>query len=93
MARAYAAALAAGAPPRTLRRDQAKWLAARDAAAHRSRDAVERVYRHRIEALEARPYRACAAVSGDKAGLAGVTHWLLSVPRRIVSPRPRADCG
>ncbi|HEY3948975.1 lysozyme inhibitor LprI family protein [Phenylobacterium sp.] len=93
MTRAYAAALAAGAPPRTLRRDQVKWLKVREAAARRSSQAVEAVYSRRIEALDSRPYAACAAPPSRGSGLTRVTRWLLSVPGKIVSPKRRAGCG
>jgi uncharacterized protein YecT (DUF1311 family) len=94
MARAYAGARAAGAPPRILWRDQVKWLDARDAAARRSRGSVAQLYRIRIQDLEARPYRACAGVERSRRwGVGGVTHWLLTVPRHIVSPQARSACG
>src|SRR5579859_4106091 len=53
MARAYAEALAAGAPEGRLRRDQVDWLNMREDAALESRQAVESIYRQRIRDLEA----------------------------------------
>jgi len=53
MARAYAAALAAGAPEPALREDQDDWRRIREAAARRSKQAVEDVYHQRIDELEA----------------------------------------
>jgi uncharacterized protein YecT (DUF1311 family) len=97
MMRAYAEARAAGAPPRALRRDQVRWLKARDAAARRSRSAVEALYRRRIQVLESRPYPACVRSAGGRSsgrwGVARVTHWILSVPRKIASPKARSNCG
>ena len=52
MARAYRAAVAAGAPERQLRLEQRDWLDLRDDAARRSRRAVADVYQQRIEDLE-----------------------------------------
>jgi len=52
MARAYAAALAAGAPEPALREDQDDWRAIREQAARRSKQAVEDIYHQRIEELE-----------------------------------------
>ncbi|HZZ68615.1 MAG TPA: lysozyme inhibitor LprI family protein [Phenylobacterium sp.] len=103
MMRAYAEAKAAGAPPRALRQDQVTWLKARDAAARRSRRAVEELYRSRIQVLESRPYPACVGSDGGRRsaagrpsgrwGVASVTHWILSVPRKIASPKTRSGCG
>jgi hypothetical protein len=53
MSRAYAAALAAGAPERQLRGDQVDWLNMREDAARYSKQAVENMYRQRIQELEA----------------------------------------
>lgn len=94
MTRAYAGALAAGASPRMLRREQIRWVEAREAAAHRSRQAVASLYRSRIQALQSHSYRACAGVgrsraAADSKGFAGVAHWLLSAPKKIFSPRSR----
>jgi len=53
MSRAYAAALAAGVPEPQLRRDQVDWLNMREDAARYSKQAVENMYRQRIQELEA----------------------------------------
>ena len=52
MHRAYAAALAAGAPEPALRADQADWRRIRELAARRSKQAVEDIYHQRIDELE-----------------------------------------
>jgi len=52
MARAYAAAVAAGAPESVLREDQDDWRAIREQAARHSKQAVENLYHQRIEELE-----------------------------------------
>ena len=51
--RAYRRALRSGTAPSALRADQRDWLAIREDAAHRSRHALESVYRQRIEELNA----------------------------------------
>jgi uncharacterized protein YecT (DUF1311 family) len=53
MKRAYAAALAAGAPESELAADQRDWLAIREEAARYSRRSVVNIYRQRIDELEA----------------------------------------
>lgn len=53
MVDAYEAAAAAGAPTSVLWREQVSWLNAREAAAQRSRWAVEDLYRQRIRDLRA----------------------------------------
>jgi len=53
MTRAYAAALAAGAPQEQLRAEQGDWLNLREDAARRSAQAVRNIYEQRIEELEA----------------------------------------
>lgn len=82
MTRAYAEAKADGAPPKTLQREQVKWLMARERAARRSRGAVEHLYRVRLADLGARSDRSCADA---RPSLGSLTHWLLSVPRKVVS--------
>lgn len=57
MKRAYEAALAAGASPGRLRRDQEEWLDVREDAAAHSRAAVADIYRQRIEELEDLAFR------------------------------------
>jgi uncharacterized protein len=52
MAEAYVGALAAGASERRLRRDQVDWLNLREDAARHSKQAVENLYRQRIQELE-----------------------------------------
>jgi len=53
MKRAYAAALAAGAPEEELRLDQEDWLDIREQAARISRASVVNIYRQRIDELQA----------------------------------------
>jgi uncharacterized protein YecT (DUF1311 family) len=53
MARAYAEALASGAPRQTLWRGQLGWLNMREDASRYSRQAVEDIYHDRIDELEA----------------------------------------
>jgi uncharacterized protein YecT (DUF1311 family) len=52
MARAYRAAIAAGAPERQLRAEQQDWLDVREDAARRSPRAVASIYQQRIEDLQ-----------------------------------------
>jgi hypothetical protein len=52
VAEAYASALAAGASERRLRRDQVEWLNMREEAARHSKQAVENLYRQRLQQLD-----------------------------------------